>query len=160
MQEFLTLLLSKLEAFIPLAAAGQHLETRHITALNELSDFVVSNVHVFLSSLNLCSKDILHFFGSDISCAFHSTIEFFDAQKGVNCLLKHVHRLKNVTSRLELLQVNKPLSKNLRNFVNPAFVEAHSQVETVVVNFLKHLLVAEMALSNFKVSINRLGVVT
>jgi len=52
------------------------------------------------------------------------------------------------------LQVDKPLCEDLGDFVNSAFVESHSQVETVVVDFLQHFFVAEVALRNLKVAID------
>jgi hypothetical protein len=105
MEEFLTLFLSKLQTFIPLSSASQHLKTGHITTFHKFSDLVIGNVHVFFDRLNLGNKYFLHLHRSHVLCTFHCAVELLASQKGINCLFKQVDGFKDITSRFKLLDV-------------------------------------------------------
>lgn len=104
-QNLLVLLFSNLEALFPAAILGKQLKARQITTLNDLRDLVAGNVRLLFALLNFLHEDLLHFHGSHLLSALHSSVPLLYFEVGIDSFVVHQHRLKDFSCRVKFLDV-------------------------------------------------------
>jgi hypothetical protein len=156
----LVLLLGKCKALLPLASLSEHLKSRHVTRFNNLAKLVVIYKHSFLLCVDLLHKHVLDFLWSDLAGALNSSVPLLALNESINSLFEEANRFVDVSSGLELLDFDKSLTNNGNNFLNSVLGIVHGHVETIVVNLLEVVWVAEVHLSDLKVSVDSLLVVS
>ena len=85
----LVLLLCKRETLIPASILSENLETRKVTALKNLGNFVAGDVGLLLALINLLKEDLLHLQGAYLLSAFHGFVPLLGLKIGIDLLIVH-----------------------------------------------------------------------
>jgi hypothetical protein len=106
------LLLSQIEALIPLAVGAEHLETRHVATLNELGVLASGDQLCFLGLLDLVDIHMLHLHRSQLLSTFESSVPFLALHISLDSFIEESAVLINISSRIELLDIQKSWTKS------------------------------------------------
>jgi len=98
--------------------------------------------------LDLLNENLLQLHWSNILSALESFVKLFALYIGFNSLVEVSDCLINFSCTLVFLNVDESFSQKLSDFIYSVFGIRHSQVETVVPDFLKLISIVEVLLSN------------
>lgn len=94
-ENLLILLLCNRETLIPASFLSENLETRKVTALNNLRNLVAGDVGLLLSLINLLKEDLLHLHGAYLLSAFQGSVPLLDLKIGIDRLIVHEARFED-----------------------------------------------------------------
>ena len=94
-ENLLVLLLCNRETLIPASILSENLETRKVTALNNLGNLVAGDVGLLLALIDLLKEDLLHLHGAYLLSAFHGSVPLLDLKIGIYRLIVHEARFED-----------------------------------------------------------------